>query len=588
LYDRISYVVSTLGLEKTSSGSSEAFVIKAKSWSELIKEVEAQFLDIEKAVRSSAEFIKQAEAELKELRAIYDKIEVLRQLGINPRLFEQFKLLYATLLSVPNRQVALLLSALPKPVIVQKVLQQEASSLILVASLARLKQNIINVVRGLEIPTLTLPSSLPEDLDQALSQVASRIQELEDKLSSAKKQLEEIKSKHGSFVLKLKGVMYDVLNVLSVRQSAELSEKWVKLEGYVPASEVPKMVEELKNFLNNKVIVFSKEEHSSSEVPVLFRYPALIKPFEMITVLFGYPSYTEINPTPILAITFPLIFGMMFGDLGHGAVLLIAGLIVYKKMADITLKSLGLIFSMCGVFAMLFGIMFGEVFGLHPFEPLLFSPIHSVMDMIKLSILVGVVHITSGLILKMINEYHKRNYLDLALVEVPKLAMYMAGVYLVFAYGIDLDAWFKGPIVALLIPVFVLMFGKAIASTVLHKGEHKLISLISEYGFESFDMLIRFLSNTVSYARIFALLIAHWALTMVFYIIGGLASGIPGGIVLYAIIVVLGNIIVIALEGIIAFAQNLRLHFYEWFSKFYENGGIPFSPFKTSVSLSSS
>ncbi|RLE49706.1 MAG: hypothetical protein DRJ31_03910, partial [Candidatus Methanomethylicota archaeon] len=66
LYDRISYVVSTLGLEKTSSGSSEAFVIKAKSWSELIKEVEAQFLDIEKAVRSSAEFIKQAEAELKE------------------------------------------------------------------------------------------------------------------------------------------------------------------------------------------------------------------------------------------------------------------------------------------------------------------------------------------------------------------------------------------------------------------------------------------------------------------------------------------------------------------------------------------
>jgi V/A-type H+-transporting ATPase subunit I len=95
-------------------------------------------------------------------------------------------------------------------------------------------------------------------------------------------------------------------------------------------------------------------------------------------------------------------------------------------------------------------------------------------------------------------------------------------------------------------------------------------------GFETFDTFIRFISNTVSYLRIFAMVVAHTMLSMVFYILGDMVGGGVMGIAL----AVLGNVFVVLLEGIIVLAQDLRLHFYEWFSKFYEDGGVRFSPFK--------
>lgn len=586
LYDRVCRTASELNLGGLQRSSAASLEIKSSSWEGLLNEAEALFADVERKVRECTDAVKSVEPELKEAEALLSRLAAFKQLGLNPRLFEKFKLLYVALLSVPLRQVDVLVSALPKPAALKAIAVQGQSALVLVASPSRLKQDVVNVVRGLEITPLSLPPELPEDLGEAYSITEARQEELLAKLSKAKGLLEEIKQKQGPLILSLRDLMRDVISVFSVRQSAMLSERWVRLEGYAPSYEVEGLVEELKRLVNGKVIVFSKEEHSSSDVPVLFKYPSLIKPFEMITALFGYPSYTEVNPTPVLAITFPLIFGLMFGDLGHGLVLFIAGLFVYKRVADVALKSLGLIVSMCGLFAIFFGALFGEAFGLPLMRPILFSPIHNIMGMLKLSIVVGVVHILSGLVLKMVNGYRSRNFVDLALVDAPKLAMYLAGVYLVFAFGIDLNAWMSGPIAALLAPVFVLMLGKALATAALRKGEHSLVSVVAEYGFESFDSLIRFLSNTVSYARIFALLMAHWALTMVFYVIGGLAYSAPAGVVLYAVIVVLGNLIVIALEGIVAFAQNLRLHFYEWFSKFYENGGVPFSPFKVAISLS--
>jgi V/A-type H+-transporting ATPase subunit I len=112
-------------------------------------------------------------------------------------------------------------------------------------------------------------------------------------------------------------------------------------------------------------------------------------------------------------------------------------------------------------------------------------------------------------------------------------------------------------------------------------GVKKGVSALGEMAFETFDTIIRFISNTVSYLRIFAMVVAHVMLTTVFYILGDVVGGGPLAILL----AVVGNLFVVLLEGVIVLAQDLRLHFYEWFSRFYQDGGVPFTPFKLNNEL---
>jgi V/A-type H+-transporting ATPase subunit I len=114
-----------------------------------------------------------------------------------------------------------------------------------------------------------------------------------------------------------------------------------------------------------------------------------------------------------------------------------------------------------------------------------------------------------------------------------------------------------------------------------HSNEHAEQDTITGRLFEGGDFFTRLLSNTISYSRILALLMAHWALLLVVYQVSGLVEGLGVlGLVLSAVVVVFGNLFVMALEGLIVFIHTLRLHFYEWFSKFYAGTGTEFKAFK--------
>ena len=177
---------------------------------------------------------------------------------------------------------------------------------------------------------------------------------------------------------------------------------------------------------------------------------------------------------------------------------------------------------------------------------------------------------------------------DAVATALPKILFYIGGIYLIAVYQLSFDRWLQGPILFPLIPFIFLIFGKgAIVKTLSalghppkKTGSH---SSLMERVFESGDLVTRLLSNTMSYARILALLMAHWALLLVTYTISDMVLQIPTlGIVLGAIVIVGGNIFVMAFEGLIVFIHTLRLHFYEWFSKFYLGTGVVFNPFKQS------
>jgi V/A-type H+-transporting ATPase subunit I len=244
------------------------------------------------------------------------------------------------------------------------------------------------------------------------------------------------------------------------------------------------------------------------------------------------------------------------------------------------------ILAACGLGSVIAGLLFGEFFGVQLFAPLWFDPFDHVLQFLIFSLFVGVIQIESGLFLELVNFVLKRDALEVFLTSVPKIAFYAGAVYLVVGYQLDFAAWFRGPILFVLVPFFVLVFGRSIVLRVLRFSwgsievprEEK--SLVERF-FESGDFVARLLSNTVSYARILALLMAHWALILVTYVIAGLVSSSSVvGVFLGGFVVVVGNVFVIGLEGLIVFIHSLRLHFYEWFSKFYQGTGTPFNPFK--------
>jgi V/A-type H+-transporting ATPase subunit I len=214
-----------------------------------------------------------------------------------------------------------------------------------------------------------------------------------------------------------------------------------------------------------------------------------------------------------------------------------------------------------------------------------------VFDYLIFSLYIGVAQITFGISLDMSNLLIKRNVVDAFLVAAPKIAFYLSAVYLITVYKLNVGLWFSGPILLILVPFLFMVFAKPAFVAISHFSSMRpaQTELANEAGggslgvslFESGDTVTRLLSNTISYTRILALLMAHWALILVTYTVAGLiGSASISALVLSSVVIIGGNLFVIALEGLIVFIHTMRLHFYEWFTKFYYDSGTEFSPFK--------
>ncbi|MCW9097039.1 MAG: hypothetical protein OQJ93_06595, partial [Ignavibacteriaceae bacterium] len=375
---------------------------------------------------------------------------------------------------------------------------------------------------------------------------------------------------------------------LNTKQKSLETKRLVKVTGYSPKKELEKLGKKIDAKLD-QALVIEKETTESQAPPTKIRNHSFIKPFETITKLYGVPHYGEIDPTPLIAITFPLLFGFMFGDAGHGLILLIVGLIAMKLLKkNEGIRSFSGILAACGIGAIFAGLLFGEFFGKHIFAPLWFDPFEDVTGFLIFSLVIGTIQIMSGFALELINFVLKGEIIDAVATALPKMLFYVGGIYLIVVYQLSFNRWLEGPILFPLLPFIFLIAGKPVITKILKMKGHQpkssnMHESLIERVFESGDLVTRLLSNTMSYARILALLMAHWALLLVTYTISDMVFQMPTlGIVLGTIIIVGGNIFVLAFEGLIVFIHTLRLHFYEWFSKFYQGTGVVFDPFKQS------
>ena len=317
-----------------------------------------------------------------------------------------------------------------------------------------------------------------------------------------------------------------------------------------------------------------------SRPPTLLRYPRFTSVFEIFASLgraFGLPSYYEIDPTIFFLVSFPIIFGMMYGDIGHGILLLMAAVWLYRLRNRVTLKPGSIssyavngspLLMLCASSSIVFGFLYGEVFGSEEWfrdmtglpGPLWFSPVQSPITLLRISIYVGIVHITFGLLLGTLNRVLAHDFKGALSGPIVWLWLYASGAYLVVRYGFGVFQVAFDPAIfgVFLVPPIVTMF----------------VLKLLWYGIaginETTEALLVSFSHSVSYARILALKLVDSSFSLLL-----LPTSILG-LVPFAI----GTLaLILIFETLLAFLHTLRLHWIEWFSKFYQGTGYPFRPF---------
>ncbi len=307
------------------------------------------------------------------------------------------------------------------------------------------------------------------------------------------------------------------------------------------------------------------------------------EPFSMFVEMYGVPSYTDFDPTTLVAISYTILFGVMFGDVGQGMILSIVGYIFYKWKG----LKLGAVGIRLGIASMFFGILFGSVFGseeiLHPF----FAPMDSenTMTLLGVAIAIGVSLIVIAMICNIILQLKKKHYGELWCSSngIAGLIFYVSVILIVVKMMLGVAIPFVGTtlyiIVFIVIPVLLMFLKEPIERKI--DGESLFPNgfggFFTESFFELFDIMLTFIANTMSFLRVGGFVLSHAGMMMVVYTLAKMVNGGSTDMsIAYLIVLIIGNVFVMCLEGMIVGIQVLRLEFYEMFSRYYEGKGKPF------------
>lgn len=370
---------------------------------------------------------------------------------------------------------------------------------------------------------------------------------------------------------------------------AEINEKYL-LSGFVKEDEVDHYKAIFKD-LPSTIEVKDPSEVPELGCPTLLKNNWFAKPFEMFLGMYGVPKYTDFDPTGFMAFTYCLLFGIMFGDLGQGLVLFILGLVFEKK---------GQIFGIinrCGITSMIFGFLFGSVFGyeelLNPIHQSLFGVREKLFDVMAQSstmlLLIGAVAIGAVLILttqcmNIVNRF-KHHQLGDAIFSQNGIAglVFYGGIVFAIVATMLLGWNVLNPVylgIFIVLPVISFVMKEPLSNAVEHKTvkpEEGWGGYIAQSIFELIDVLLTFVTNSMSYLRVGGFVLSHAGMMLVVMTLVEM-TGKAGVAVL-----IFGNIFVMVLEGLIVGIQTLRLEYYEMFSRYYDAGGVQFNALSAKV-----
>jgi vacuolar-type H+-ATPase subunit I/STV1 len=406
---------------------------------------------------------------------------------------------------------------------------------------------------------------------------------LRHRLEIVDKYICRLQEERGPRLQELRSTYRTSEEVLKAMHLSSFSARAVFITGWMDRRDKERLVAILHKICGDKFIL---SEYKDPHAPVRLLNMKLLKPFELLVKTMGMPSNSEIDPTPLTAVTFVLMFGLMFGDLGQGLVLLLGGMVLKrfgKKKVQEDLEQAGGILIACGGSAAVCGLLYGSVFSSeHIIQALWFHPTAHIMKLFTMTILMGVVFILAGLCVNILNSILNGDYVE-ALLEkrgLTVLILYAAVVFFALNYQRTGQPPALGQISVFIILPLILFSLRGMLGPVFFKipKPHSITEYIIETVMGIVEIALSLFANTISFIRVGAFALSHAGLSIVTYTLADMADPTmksAGAI----IVIIIGNIFIIGFEGLICGIQSLRLEYYEFFSKFFKGDGIVFSPF---------
>lgn len=418
---------------------------------------------------------------------------------------------------------------------------------------------------------------LPQALSGSFSDVLQRIRSLFKKVHSRLKRLDlkvvELRRRDSSLLRDRLQTISAEIRLLSAGEKLGFTDRTVAIAGWVPDRRYRELEDILLRTCGQRYILHHAVARGG-QTPVLLANPALVRPFQRMLAVLGTPEYSEIEPTPLLAIGFLVLFGMMFGDVGHGLLLLAAGLLLRRspRFADH-----GSIIAQVGVSSGFFGLLFGSFFGHEDLFPALwFSPMHDIPRLMLAAVMLGTGLLLTGLALRIFNGLREERFWVVATDRygLAGLSFYGGGLITAFlVYREVLPAlalvWLAVPLAAVFCHPFAERQAGGWAPTGL---------LLAEGAIAVLETVLGFLANTFSFLRVAAFGLAHAGLFMAVFALADQVRELPFGPFWVTFVHIAGNLVILVLEGLVVSIQAVRLEFYEIFSKFFRGGGVAYNP----------
>ncbi|MHA7648193.1 V-type ATP synthase subunit I [Nitrosopumilus sp. S4] len=627
-FQSIDDVVKNMGIPLTVGIMEILFkgtVIKKKDYE--IDEIEAMVEQISKEtpsiIEKPAKLLEDAASarrSIEEYNSLKDTLEVIRKMKIDLSGFGLMKYFFTNLFVINSSDFDEISRSLEGVTIYKYELENKEKSAILVISDNEDYEKVLKVLRSFNSSTFKIPEGFPQIPSEAYQLTESKIKEQTEKLAFIKKELGKITKKSRRDILSLHEKALVAKDILETLRKPGGTKHFAVIQGFIPKKMEPEFTNSTKQWMS--IVEDITDPKLKEEIPTLFDNKKFVRTFEVITKSQGIPKSGEPDPTPMIALMWPIFYGLMFADMGHGLLLMALGLL-FKLKGQGEISRWGMLIAISGASAAIAGVGAGEMFGFHldhmgPFEGLLEDggALHSVswlvgilsvaeltfdqvINILKVSLFIGIVHLVWAMTLRVIRSVKEGHKLVAFTEAIPNITLYGGIVVIMMcAIGSQYDVmnmyskvhteavpwvtvflgdWAQVWIVTRIAVVIVIAsMVMMMVGGVMHAKKHPEdgadpASVIMEV---LLGKTVESLAHTISYARLGIMLLVHAALLLTvnnaFASLGGAGSGAAMAMIIG------GNLGIMMIEGLIVYIQSLRLHLYEFFTKWYVGGSQPF------------
>jgi V/A-type H+-transporting ATPase subunit I len=595
---RIQTIQQTLNLAEEYSGSNDFETLVD------LDAIRPAVERIEEDVKGTNDQLNAEKKRLEQLESQLHQLEPIADVNVEVSGLRNSNFLYSTLGIIPAANVSRLETSLSRVPHVFFTLREDSQKPVVWLLGPRSNSDIIDrAAKSAYLDPLTLPEEFAGTPAEITASIRKAIDASKQKISDLTSRLSKLAGAHQK---ELHELLWDVhvsrMMADAIVRFGQLRHTYVVV-GWVPTADLGLLTQRLKQASPEILIETIPTERSGhhSNVPVALTTNKWLRPIQMLVTTYGRPSYGELDPTWIMAITFPLLFGAMFGDLGQGLVLLVLGLLMHNRIFMAGMQSLGLLIAYCGASAAFFGVLYGSIFGFEGhqveeylgfhFEPTWMSPLENILGILSVAIDAGIIILMLSFLLGMFNNIRARDWAHLVFGHTGVVAFIFYISFLALL-GSFLGSTAIAPKVAVAIaslPIpwtlvaavfgILVMFSGALRNwmeghrPIEGSGVGGFLMFIVQSFMDLFETIISMLSNTLSFVRVGAFAVAHGGLSLAIFSLAGEEPDLG-----FWITILIGNLFIIGFEGLIVGIQTMRLHYYEILGKFFHGGGMRFEP----------